>query len=165
MVEAVMDTNLKGAIAEARVMAEATELGIVILRPSREGRRYDVVLDTGSRFLRAQVKWGRRDGDILVVRSSTSRHTPAGYVRTTYSADEIDGFAVYSPELTACLWLPIEEFAGLTTIHLRLAPARNNQRELVRWARDYPLGAVAQLGERLAGSQKVRGSSPLSSIE
>jgi hypothetical protein len=31
-------------------------------------------------------------------------------------------------------------------------------------AGDYPLGAVAQLGERRAGSAKVRGSSPLSSM-
>jgi hypothetical protein len=47
--------------------------------------------------------------------------------------------------------------------HLRLAPARNNQQIGVTMADDYRLGAVAQLGERLAGSQKVRGSSPLSS--
>jgi hypothetical protein len=45
----------------------------------------------------------------------------------------------------------------------RLAPARNNQKIGVTMADDYRLGAVAQLGERLAGSQKVRGSSPLSS--
>jgi hypothetical protein len=31
-------------------------------------------------------------------------------------------------------------------------------------AGEYPLGAVAQLGERVTGSHEVRGSSPLSSI-
>jgi hypothetical protein len=58
----------------------------------------------------------------------------------------------------------------MSYIHLRLAPARNDQRKLVRLADDFDLakmldriGAVAQLGERRAGSAKVRGSSPLSS--
>ena len=51
-----------------------------------------------------------------------------------------------------------------------IAEARNNQRLEINWADDCDvaaklrrLGAVAQLGERLAGSQKVRGSIPLGS--
>jgi hypothetical protein len=46
---------------------------------------------------------------------------------------------------------------------LRLAPARNNQELLVHWATNYRLGAIAQLGERSAGSRKVGGSNPPSS--
>ena len=46
---------------------------------------------------------------------------------------------------------------------MRLAPARNGQRAALNFAADYPLGAVAQLGERPAGSREVRGSIPLSS--
>ena len=72
-------------------------------------------------------------------------------------------FAAFCAELNKVYVLPIDEVAGQTYLHLRLAPARNNQRSLVRMASDYELGAVAQLEERLAGSQKVRGSSPLSS--
>ena len=94
-----------------------------------------------------------------------SRHSPSrGYVVTTYSADEIDGFATYCRELDRCFFLPIEEFERRTSARLRLAPARNGQLMGVKMAGDYPLGAVAQLGERRAGSAKVRGSSPLSSI-
>jgi hypothetical protein len=74
-----------------------------------------------------------------------------------------DGLAAYSMALDLSLWLPIEEFAGQSYLHLRTVPARNRQRSGVKWAGSYHLGAVAQLGERLAGSQKVRGSSPLSS--
>jgi hypothetical protein len=62
-----------------------------------------------------------------------------------------------------CYYLPIDAVAGKSYVYLRLAPARNNQRVGVTMADDHRLGAVAQLGERLAGSQKVRGSSPLSS--
>ena len=56
-------------------------------------------------------------------------------------------------------------------VYLRLAASRNNQRRLVRWAEEYEIdarlsasGPIAQLGERLAGSQKVGGSSPPGSI-
>ena len=47
---------------------------------------------------------------------------------------------------------------------LRLTPPRNAQRACINLADDYEFtGAVAQLGERVAGSHEVRGSSPLSS--
>jgi PD-(D/E)XK endonuclease len=102
---------------------------------------------------------------VIAVRLRTSRHSPSrAYVVTTYTAGEIDGIAAYCAELDRCLFLPIDEFERRTFAHLRLGPARNGQVIGVKMADDYPLGAVAQLGERSAGSRKVRGSSPLSSI-
>ena len=154
----------KGSIAEAGIALEAVKLGFEVLFPQGEGRRYDLVVDTGPRLLRVQCKWGNLRESCVMTRISTSRCTPAGHVRTTYTCDEIEGFGIYCAENRQCYWLPIADFAGQTYVHLRLSPARNNQRQLVRWAADYPFGAVAQLGERLAGSQKVRGSRPLSSI-
>ena len=87
-------TNDKAAIAETAILAEAVKLGIVVLRPLVEGRRYDLVLDLGPQLLRVQCKWGvLRDG-VVSSRISTCRHTPRGYVRTTYSAEEIDALAI-----------------------------------------------------------------------
>ncbi len=60
-------------------------------------------------------------------------------------------------------YLPIDEFEGHSYLHLRLGPALNGQVAGCRIAADYLLGAVAQMGERSAGSRKVRGSIPLSS--
>jgi hypothetical protein len=71
--------------------------------------------------------------------------------------------AGWCPELERCYLLPIEEIDGQSMIHLRLSPARNNQRTGVKLAAQYELGAVAQLGERCHGMAEVRGSSPLSS--
>jgi hypothetical protein len=172
LVFALMDmtTNEKGALAEAEIFAAAVRLGVVVLRPFPENRRYDLVFDIGGRLARVQCKWGALRSDLVVTRTSTSRHTPRGYVRTTYSPDEIDAIAIWCDPLKQCFLMPIEELAGQSYLHLRIAPSRNNQRVGVRMAEDYDLakmitrfGAVAQLGERLAGSQKVRGSSPLSS--
>jgi hypothetical protein len=153
----------KGAIAEAKIYAAAVEAGIVVARPFTEGRRYDLIFDVGPRLLRVQCKWAPRQGDVIVLRTITSRCTPSGYVRTTYAVTEADGIAAYCPELDDCFYVPIEDLAGKSGAHLRLAPARNGQLAGVTMARDHRLGAVAQLGERLAGSQKVAGSSPAGS--
>ena len=55
-------------------------------------------------------------------------------------------------------WLEREEFSST------VSPPKNGQRASLNWSHDHQLaGAVAQLGERLTGSQEARGSSPLSS--
>jgi hypothetical protein len=81
-----------------------------------------------------------------------------------YTAEEIDAIAAYCPETGGCYYLPVAEIAGRKVVHLRTEPARNGQRKRLHFAEQYRLGAIAQLGERLAGSQKVAGSSPASSI-
>ena len=159
-----LTTRQKGALAEAKIAAAAVEQGWFVLRPDQEGRRYDFVFDVDHRLLRIQCKWARVRGDVVIAQTGTCRHTPAGYVRSTYSPADIDVIALYCGELDRCFALPVTEVTGLHAIHLRLAPARNGQRSGVRLADAYPLGAVAQLGERRHGMAEVRGSSPLSSI-
>jgi hypothetical protein len=145
------------------IAAEAVQLGCMVYRPVTEGCRYDLIIDVGQRLLRVQCKWAALSDAVVVIRTRTCRFTPAGYVRTTYDASEVDGFAAYCHELKRCFWLPIDEFAGQGFVHLRLRPARNGQDAGLRCADDYPLGAIAQLGERLTGSQEAGGSSPPSS--
>jgi hypothetical protein len=157
------ETTLKGAIAEAAIALEATKLGFVVLRPQTEGRRYDLVIDTGPRLLRVQCKWARRKQGVVVIDTSTRRLTPHGYVQTTYARDEIEGVAAYCQELERCFFLPISVVAGRRGFHLRLVPAVNNQEIAINWAAEYEFGAIAQLGERDTGSVEVVGSSPTSS--
>jgi PD-(D/E)XK endonuclease len=160
----VSESTIKGAIAEAAIAAAAIELGIFVLRPLVEGRRYDLIFDTGDRLLRVQCKWAAQKGAVIVVHTRTSRLTPHGYVRSTYSAAEVDAIAVYCQELKRCFLLPIDEVAGRFVVHLRLAPAANNQEVAIKYAADYELpGAIAQLGERRYGIPEVAGSSPASS--
>jgi hypothetical protein len=86
------------------------------------------------------------------------------------SADQIDAFAAYCADAERCPVLPLTSFGGRGAIQLRLAPTRNNQAAGVNWAKVFEFvaklggrGAIAQLGERLAGSQKVAGSIPAGS--
>ena len=154
----------KGRMAEASVALVATNLGWDVHLPFGDGSRADMVLqDSRGDVFRTQVKWGRLHGEVIKVRLSTSRTTPTrGYVRSTYGPDEIDLLAVWCEETNQAYAVPISEVQAMTYLHLRLGPTRNNQSIGVRYASDYFLGAVAQLGERSAGSRKVRGSIPLS---
>ena len=158
------ESTLKGAIAEAAITAAAVELGFVVLRPFPEGRRYDLVIDTGPELLRVQCKWGRLKRSVIVVILTTCRYTPSqGYVRTKYTPEDVDGIAVYCHDLKRCYYLPIETVAGRSGIHLRVGPAANNQETAINFAEQFDFGAIAQLGERSTGSAEVVGSSPTSS--
>ena len=161
----MLSANEKGNIAEAAITLEATKQGLVVLRPVAEHGRYDLVLGVGPRLLRVQCKWGSLDRGhgVVCVRVGGSRHTPRGYVTSTYSRDEVDAIAIYCGELDRTFVVPIEVAAGKRQLHLRLDPPRNGQRACINLAEHYRLGAIAQLGERSAGSRKVVGSSPTSS--
>jgi prevent-host-death family protein len=159
------DRNQKGNVAELAIAAEAARLNLSVLKPMTEHERYDLALGVCGRFFRVQCKWGFCDGDRILVRLTSSYHSPTrGYVTKAYAADEVDVVAVYCEVTGKSYLLPIERVAGLGLFTLRLAPARNNQRAALNFAADYEFpGAVAQLEERVAGSDEVRGSSPLSS--
>ncbi len=156
-----MNPSAKGSIAEAAIAAEAVKLGVVVLRPLVEGRRYDLMFDIDGMLLRVQCKMGNRKGAVIAAHIGTCRLTPRGYVRTTYAASEIDAIGIYCADLDNCYLVPVNDVAGQSLLHLRLTPAANNQELAIKYAATYEFpGAIAQLGERVAGSHEVGGSSP-----
>src|SRR6266566_6204899 len=104
---AELTPSQKGAAAEAAITAAAIQLGLTVLRPLCEGRRYDLAIDLDPQLLRVQCKWAKRLDGVLSVNLSTSRLTPAGYVRTTYTAAQVDAIGVYSADLARCYLIPI----------------------------------------------------------
>jgi PD-(D/E)XK endonuclease len=153
----------KGAIAETAITATAIELGIGVFRPVAEGERYDLIFDLRPRLIRVQCKWAVREGAVVSVRCQSNRRTATGFLARPYTSKEIDGIAAYCAELRQCYFLPISLVDGRRQVYLRLSPTKNNQARGVNFAVDYQLGAIAQLGERPAGSRKVGGSNPPSS--
>lgn len=159
------DPNRKGNAAEMAIVFEATKLGLLVYHPLTEHGRADLVLGIGDRLWRVQCKWGARVGEKVQVRLHTSYHSPTrGYVIKTYDASEIDLVAVYCEDLGQCYLLPPELFEGRSHVWLRTGRPKNGQRAALNWAADYEFpGAVAQLAERVTGSDEARGSNPLSS--
>jgi PD-(D/E)XK endonuclease len=165
-----LSTDQKGAIAESAIAHAAIKLGVGVFRPLSDGERCDSILNLRPELLRVQCKSAVLHGDVLAVPFFSNRRCSSGFRKRVYTSEEIDAVAAYSPDLERCFLLPMREFATRRYVQLRLAPSRNNQRARINWADDYDFaarlqgsGAVAQLGERRAGSAKVRGSSPLGS--
>ena len=159
----MLTTNQKGAIAETAIAAAATRAGIEVYRPVFEGGRYDLIFAEGDRLLRVQCKWALRSGGAIAVRTQTCRRTRSGMLTRSYGMEEIDALAAYCLELDRCYLLPVEMVAERRVVHLRLTKAKNGQNARIHFAEQYELGAIAQLGERPAGSREVVGSSPTSS--
>ncbi len=129
----------KGAAAEAQITAAVIQLGLTVLRPLCEGRRYDLVIDLEPTLLRVQCKMARRSRGVLAIGLATCRYTPNGYVRSCYSAAEIDAIGAYSPELGKAYLLPMSAITSRRSLHLRLEPTGNNQAAGINWARDNEL--------------------------
>ena len=143
-----MNSNIKGAIAEQAIVVAAMKLGVPVLRPIAEHGRTDLAFDICGRLLRVQVKWGRLSPhrDVIVASLQTSRCTPRGHLRRTYSEGEVALFAIYCGDLDRAFLLPASRFLGRHYIHLRLTATRNKQRACINLADDFAFdGAVAQL--------------------
>ena len=156
----VMNSNVKGAVAEQAIVLAAMKAGIPVLRPVADHGRTDLALDINGHLLRVQVKWGRlsKAGDVVIVLLRTSRCTTHGHVRGTYGEGEVDLFAVHCGELDRSFLLPAGEFVGRQHVTLRLTPARNGQRACITLADDFTFdGAVAQLARARRWQRRGQG--------
>jgi prevent-host-death family protein len=156
----VMNSNVKGAVAEQAIVLGATKLGVPVLRPVAEHGRTDLALEIGGDLFRVQVKWGRLSParDVVIVRIGTCRCTPRGYIRRTYSEHEVDLFAIYCGDLDRCFLLPAQLLANKTCVSLRLTPPRNGQQSCINLADDFTFdGAVAQLARARDWQSRGRG--------
>lgn len=129
-------TNMKGEIAELKVQLRATEKGIVVSRPTTEAR-YDLVIDDGQ-LKRVQVKYSDHGhsccrGALRVIRKSQSKSAKT----RTYTDNEVDVLAVYSPKLEKILWFDTEQFAGKSALNIRIKPSTNGQKEGTLWWEDF----------------------------
>ena len=159
-----LTTDQKGSLAEMAIATEATRFGIAVCKPLTDGHAYDLIFDVAGSLLRVQCKWARREGEVVNVLAIRSRRIAGGGIRrSTYTADEVDVVAAYCAELDRCFAVPIGLFGGSGGLYLRLSEPRNGQKAGLHFADEFPLGAIAQLEERAAGSRKVVGSSPTSS--
>ena len=111
-IRSMLTPTQKGAIAEAVIAAEAMRAGVRVWRPVAEGGRADLLFELAGRFLRVQCKCGNRRGDVVVVPTRTCRHTPRGYVRTSYDASDVDAIAVYCADTERCICCPSKTSAA-----------------------------------------------------
>lgn len=128
-----------GQRTEAAILAELVRGGYRVLIPFGVNQRYDLVIDTGRRFLRVQCKTGRlKDGCIHFRTASTRANTLRAFTRDYRGGADL--FLVYCPETERVYALDVEEAAASQAV-LRVDPAANNQVRGIRWAADHELPA------------------------
>jgi PD-(D/E)XK endonuclease len=129
-----------GERSEAAIFAELVKRGHRVLIPYGNNQRYDLLIDVGGRFLRAQCKTGRlRDGVIRFNTVSTRVNTVRTFI-TPYDTDQIDLFLIYCPDTERVYALDVGEAASGHGA-LRVDPAANGQAKRIRWAADHELPA------------------------
>ena len=139
------EKGIKGAIgaeSEAVIAAALIQAGYTVLTPNGYMHRYDLVIeDANGEFWKIQCKtaWLSKDratlrfnGYSLLMKGQKGRSESK---RMGY-ANDVDYFAVYSPDTRKVYLLPITHVKN-TENCLRLIPTGNNQEKNVRWAADY----------------------------
>ena len=103
----------RGEMAEAAFLAVAAALGMCVAKPWGESSRYDLVVDTGRKLLRVQVKSAHRAGEY----GGYTFHAHGNSSRA-YKADEIDVLAAYVVPVGAWYLFPVEEFRKYKSMKL-----------------------------------------------
>jgi hypothetical protein len=93
-----------GEQAEAAFLNKATGLGLSVATPWGDSERYDLIVDSGRRLWRVQVKSTRYVGERRF--SITARGCTAAYTE-----DEIDFLAAYIVPLDLWYVVPVKAFA------------------------------------------------------
>jgi hypothetical protein len=128
-----------GQRTEAVVLAELVKRGHRVLIPYGTNHRYDLVVDTGERFIRVQCKSGRLRAGRICFRTASSRANTLRAFSRSYDG-EIDLFLVYCPETGRIYAVDVDDAAS-SMGSLRVVPAANGQVKGVRWAADHELPA------------------------
>ena len=128
-------TLYKGNSSEAVVLAGYVRAGLLVSLPFGGGAAYDLIVDTGARLVRVQVKTGKLEGGCVVYNSR--RHRGSKYdTFSRYREDEVDFFAVWCPENEQLFAVPATQSLNVQG-RLRLAETRNCQAKKIRWAREF----------------------------
>jgi len=130
-------TNHKGQLAVSKTELRSLELGYLPSRPLYDSR-YDLIIDTGKKLLRVQVKYA----DAKTSNSTGSIPVKLAYINRrkkvyTYKDSEIDGLIVYFPKIDKLCFFPTKVFAGKTRIQVRYLESKNNQKKGIILAENY----------------------------
>lgn len=126
----------RGNISESTLLQAYLKAGFIVSIPFGSGAPYDLIVDTGSRVYKIQVKTGWYRKGCINFRGMRRIREAMPYKARAYGEDEVDYFAVYYPPDDSIYVVP-RSFCGNGFGCLRLEPVLNGQQKLIRWAHDY----------------------------
>lgn len=128
-------TLYKGNSSEAIVLAAYIQAGFLVSLPFGGGAAYDLVVDTGARFVKVQVKTGKLEAGYVIYQAKRHRGSKSNAF-SRYTEREVDIFAVWCPDNQQIYAVP----AGMSLtnqVRLRIVAAQNFQEKKIKWARDF----------------------------
>lgn len=139
------DPNRIGDISQIKVLAALVGAGKFMLAPVFHSLRYDLAMDDEGRISRIQCKTGHITRGAVVFPTyslrAAKRETEWRRVAADYQG-QVDFFGVYCPENEKVYLVPIAVACGKRGCSLRLEPTKNNQRKLIRWAKDFEVNPL-----------------------
>lgn len=128
-------TVYKGNSSEAVVLAAYVGAGFLVSLPFGNGAAYDLILDTGARLIKVQVKTGKLEAGCVIY--NARRHRGSKYdTFSCYREGEVDVFAVWCPGNHQLYAIPAEHPLTVEG-RLRIVGARNFQEKKIKRAKDY----------------------------
>ena len=150
----LMDTKLKGDIAEQAVVLYALKKVWGVLQPVGDRLPYDLVLDVNGVLLKIQVKsaWKDANKDNYVVDNRRTKTNRRKMVRTNYTPADFDFAIIYIQDLDIFYVMPSEVFISYGS-EIHLVEADKRQRKPKSW----PYRNAWELISQRAGSAEMLG--------
>ena|SRR5947207_10053606 len=117
------DYKKRGELIDLAFTFKAANLGFSVARPYGDSNRYDLIVDSGKRLLRVQVK-----STVRVCRGGYSVHSTGSPNRAipAYTAEEIDFLAAYIIPMDIWYIVPVIAFTPRTCLQLYPGGCRKN---------------------------------------
>jgi hypothetical protein len=137
----IMDTKMKGDIAEIEVQLKALQLGWDVLIPVGDRLPYDLVIVINNKFIKIQVKsaWLSKEEGVYLIdvrRTKTNRRVMK---REKYSNNDFNFAIIFISELKVFYVVPVNifnSFAGSITLHEKVSRQRKPKSHEYREAWD-----------------------------
>lgn len=131
-----MNTSQKGNLAQSKVIARLVELGVSVFLPFGEGEKVDIIYIKDSIPIRGQIKHARIYKDCVTFNTCSLAYVDGRKTTRVGYAGHVDTFLVYCSENEEVYEVPEHE-TPKAIMSLRLSKPKNNQKKLVRYAKDY----------------------------
>jgi hypothetical protein len=129
-----MESQQKGDLTEAVVIAELKRRGIPVLLPFGDNQRYDLAVETPDGAVqKLQVKTGWVTDGVVEFHTRSQHTNASGHVYKDYDGD-VDGFVVYVHELESAYLVYIDEFDRRISLRVE---APDQPDASINWADEY----------------------------
>ena len=131
----MINTKMKGDIAEAKVITSLLEKGFNVLKPFGDRNRYDLVYEKDKIFIKIQVKYLSSRNGYIPVRFSNCSTKLGKRIMTQYVKEDVDEFFIYCPDTKDIYVITIDD--NVKNMHLRLTPTKNKQQSNIHYAEEF----------------------------